>query len=115
PAGAGLLEPHAAELAVGAARRGVDGGPVDLPAPARLPGVQAGRRGPHHDGRGGVTRRPRWVIFGTSVFADDVRWFKRSRHRRGPFRGWSQVRLARPDPATLRRVAAFARIARARA
>ena len=47
---AGLLEPHAAELAVGVPRRRLDGRLLDLPAPARLARVQAGRR---------AARRPR--------------------------------------------------------
>jgi hypothetical protein len=40
----GLLEPHPAELAVGVPGGGIDGGVRDLPAPARIPRVQAGRR-----------------------------------------------------------------------
>ena len=39
-----VLEPRAAELAVGDARRRLDGGAVDLPAVARLTRVQAGER-----------------------------------------------------------------------
>ena len=54
---AGLLEPHAAELAVGVPRDPVDGAAVDLPAAARLAGVQAGGRGALDDGRRRLTRR----------------------------------------------------------
>ena len=50
PRHARLLEPHAAELAVGVPRRRLDGRAVDLPAPARLAGVQAGRRAAHATG-----------------------------------------------------------------
>ena len=50
----GLLEPHAAELAVGVPRRRVDGRVLDLAAPARLAGVQAGRRAARQHGRGGL-------------------------------------------------------------
>ena len=40
----GLLADDAAELAVGVPRRGLDGDPECLPAPAWLTGIQAGRR-----------------------------------------------------------------------
>ena len=49
-----LLGGDAAELAVGVPRRRLDGGARDLPAPARLAGVQAGRLSPPHHVRGGV-------------------------------------------------------------
>ena len=44
-----LLEPQLAELAVGDARRRLDGGLLRLPAPARIAGVQAGRGRARHD------------------------------------------------------------------
>ena len=56
PGLAGFLEPHAAELAVGVPGRRLDGGAVDLSAPARLAGVQAGRRAALRDRRRGLSR-----------------------------------------------------------
>src|SRR6185503_1351731 len=47
--GGRLLEPHAPELAVGVPRRRDDGGVLDLPAPARLARVQAGRGTAHRN------------------------------------------------------------------
>ena len=57
PRHARLLEPHAAELAVGVPRRRLDGRALDLPAPARLAGVQAGRRAAQRDRRRGLSAR----------------------------------------------------------
>ena len=51
---AGLLGDDAAELAVGVPRGRLDGGARDLPAAARLAGVQAGRRAPPLDVGGGI-------------------------------------------------------------
>ena len=57
PRHARLLEPHAAELAVGVPRRRLDGRAGDLPAPARLAGVQARRRAALGDRRRGLSAR----------------------------------------------------------
>lgn len=51
----GLLEPHPPELAVRAPRGRRHGRPVHLPPPARVPGIQAGRRLPYRHRRRGLT------------------------------------------------------------
>ena len=53
-----LLADDAAELAVGVPRRRLDGRALDLPAPARLAGVKAGRLPPRHDRGRRLTQRP---------------------------------------------------------